>query len=254
MNNSFAKHMGFFAAAFIAVGLALAARSGERGALCLTFDDRNFAAWERCLPLFEKYGAHATFFVCGPIDARAEACMKKLSAAGHSVGLHGFKHMRATDGLSRLGEEGYLRAEILPQITVCRDKGIPAKSFAYPMSARTPQTDALLLRHFNRLRAGYGKIGDKTWGEARPPFPRGEAGKNRVHIGLCGTNPPEMPGQIAAMLPSVAASNVVLTVYAHNIEAKGAKHDKHNIAEEDLEKILRAARECGVAVLGFDEL
>ncbi len=81
--------------------------NGPRGgALCLTFDDRNFDGWERNLPLFARYGAHATFFICGPIDARAEACMRRLSAAGHSIGLHGLNHLRAVDALARLGGEG----------------------------------------------------------------------------------------------------------------------------------------------------
>lgn len=95
----------------VAVGAA-AETAITRGALCLTFDDRNFDAWERSIPLFAKFGAHAAFFVCGPIDARAESCMRKLSAAGHSIGLHGFKHQKATDALARLGEEGYIRENL----------------------------------------------------------------------------------------------------------------------------------------------
>ena len=88
----------------VSLGNAAAYEGTCGGLLCLSFDDRNFDAWERCLPLFAKYGAHATFFVCGPIDARAEACLKKLSAAGHSVGLHGQRHQRAPQLIAKLGE------------------------------------------------------------------------------------------------------------------------------------------------------
>lgn len=235
-------------------GVSAAGNSGGRGALCLTFDDRNFDAWERCIPLFAKYGAHATFFVCGAIDARAETCMGRLSAAGHSIGLHGMRHQKATDALRRLGEEGYLREEILPQLSVCREKGLYVRSFAYPMSAHTPATDALLLRHFARLRSGFGRVGEKSWGEETPPFPLSDAASHRVHVGLCGTTPRDMPDKIAAMMPAIAASNTVLTTYAHNIEPEGAKHDNHNITEEDLEKVLAAAKAAGVVVIGFDEL
>ncbi|MBR4172720.1 MAG: polysaccharide deacetylase family protein, partial [Kiritimatiellae bacterium] len=97
-----------FATVVEVLSVSAALTSGGRGALCLTFDDRNFDAWERNIPLFEKYGAHATFFVCGAIDARAEKCMRRLSAAGHSIGLHGMRHQKATDALQKLGEEGYL--------------------------------------------------------------------------------------------------------------------------------------------------
>ena len=233
---------------------AVDASAVTSGALCLTFDDRNFDTWERCIPLFAKYGAHATFFIWGPIDAHAESCMRKLSAAGHSIGLHGFKHQEATDAFARLGEEGYIREEILPQLSVCCEKGLDVRSFAYPMSARTPETDALLLRHFARLRAGWGEVAGKSWGEKTPPFPVGESASRRVVVAQCGTNPPDMPERIAAMMPQIAASNLVLAVYAHDIEAEGRSHDDHNITEEDLEKVLSAAKKAGVAVIGFDEL
>ena len=225
------------------------------GALCLTFDDRNFDAWERCIPLFEKYDAHATFFVCGQIDERALSAMRKLAKAGHSLGLHGFRHKKATDLFATLGEEGYLREEILPQLSVCRAKGMSVRSFAYPMSARTPATDKLLLGCFDRLRSGFGIRDDgSTWGEVSEPVPVSEIASRRVLMGMCGTNLRDSPARVAAMLPSVAASNLVLTVYAHSIDAPGAKHDSHNMAESDLETLLSAAKSAGVAVVGFDEL
>ena len=225
-----------------------------KGILCLSFDDRNFDAWERCIPLFAKYDAHATFFVCGPIDSRAEDCMRKLSAAGHSIGLHGLNHLKATEALARLGEEGYLKEEILPQLSACREKGLDVRSFSYPYSARSPETDALLLRHFARLRSGFGCANGKTWGEAGPPFPFAEAPSHRVVMARCGTNPRDAPHSLAAMMPQVAADGEVLAAYAHGIEAKGVQHDAHHIAEEDLEKILSAAKAAGVAAVGFDEL
>ena len=36
------------------------------GALAISFDDRNLVDWARAIPLFDKYGAHATFFFTGP--------------------------------------------------------------------------------------------------------------------------------------------------------------------------------------------
>ena len=225
-----------------------------RGVLCLTFDDRNFDSWVRCIPLFEKYDAHATFFVCGPIDVRAEKCMRRLSEAGHSIGLHGLHHSNALKDIAKLGEERYLRKEILPQLSVCRKKGLSVRSFAYPYSARSQQSDALLLRYFDRLRGGFGKVGDKSWGEWTPPFPVNEAPSNRVMMAMAGTKPRDAPKRIAAMMPQIAASNVVFSAYAHDIEANGAKHSRNNITEEDLEMVLAAAKVSGVAIVGFDEL
>ena len=56
------------------------------------------------------------------------------------------------------------------------------------------------------------------------------------------------------MMPQIAASNVVFSTYAHDIEANGAKHSRNNITEEDLEMVLAAAKVSGVAIVGFDEL
>ena len=225
--------------------VAADALSFEHGVLCLTFDDRNFDAWEANLPLFRKYGAHATFFVCGPIDARAEACLARLAAEGHSIGLHGFRHRKVPELVQKLGEEGYLKEEILPQLSVCRAKGLPVHSFAYPYSARNAQTDALLLKHFHRLRGG---------GQGSGPIPLAEALGKQVFIGLCATSPRDAPERIASQLPALAASNAVLVAYAHSIEAEGQKHDPHHITRADLEMLLAAAQRAGIAMIGFDEL
>ena len=230
------------------ITLGAAANRGK-GALCLTFDDRNFKDWERCLPLFEKYGAHATFFVYGAIDEQAVSVMKRLSAAGHSVGLHGLKHQRAPKRVAAIGAEGYLREEIFPQLSACRENGINVRSFAYPMSDRTPETDALLLRHFDRLRTGTGGKGNFDG-----PFPMSAAAGRGLLLGLCSTSPDDAPEKIVSMMPEVAAKNGVLVAYAHGIERAGTKHDVHNIREADLERILAAAKSAGVAVVGFDEL
>ena len=133
MNPSKTSRIIFAFVALALYAMSPAKAESGRGALCLTFDDRNFDAWERCIPLFGKYGAHATFFVCGEIDERAERCMKRLAAGGHSLGLHGLRHRKATEGVAALGEEGYLREEIQPQLAVCRAKGINVHSFAYPI-------------------------------------------------------------------------------------------------------------------------
>ena len=41
------------------------------GALIISFDDRNLADWERAIPLFDKYDAHATFFFTGRCEGHS---------------------------------------------------------------------------------------------------------------------------------------------------------------------------------------
>lgn len=223
--------------------LAYASRFFACGVLCLTFDDSRFTDWEAALPIFERHGAHATFFAYHAIDGKAVAALRRLSEAGHSIGLHGLKHQMAADTVAKLGEDGYIADEIEPQLSAARAAGLPVRSFAYPMSQHTPQTDALLLRHFDRLRGG---------GDFAGPFPVAEAATRRYLPGL-GIGPRYKRGgaEIAAMLPEAAASNAVIVLYSHGIceTAEGV-----SMSRDDLETILSAAESLGMAILGFDEL
>ena len=214
-----------------------------RGVLCLTFDDSYFADWEAALPLFAEHGAHATFFAYHAVDEKSVASLRRLSDAGHSIGLHGLQHLKAPETIAEVGEEKYLADEIEPQLAACRAAGLPVRSFAYPMSRHTPETDALLLRHFDRLRGGIDFEG---------AFPIAEAATRRYLPGI-GVGPHYKRGgaEIAAMLPAVAESNRVLVVYSHDI---GETAQGVSMSRADLETILLAAEELGMAVLGFDEL
>lgn len=164
------------------------------GVLCLTFDDSRFSDWEEALPIFERHGAHATFFAYHKIDEKSVASLRRLSGAGHSIGLHGLKHQLAPDIVAKLGEDGYIADEVEPQLSVCRAVGLPVRSFAYPCSRHTSQTDALLLRHFSRLRGG---------GDFKGAFPVSEAATRRYLPGL-GIGPKYKRGgaEVASMLPA----------------------------------------------------
>ena len=98
---------------------------GDRGmgALVLSFDDRNLADWEKSIPLFDKYGAHATFFCTGKIEGDAARVLKKLRDHGHSIGLHGLNHLNANEAVARKGLSGCLNDEIAPQLAGCRAAG-----------------------------------------------------------------------------------------------------------------------------------
>ena len=108
---------------FAAVAAPLAGDPGVargKGALVLSFDDRNLADWEKAIPLFEKYGAHATFFVTGKIEGDAARVFTKLRDHGHSIGLHGPNHLNANEAAAVKGLSGYWNDEIAPQLAGCR--------------------------------------------------------------------------------------------------------------------------------------
>ena len=72
----------------------------SRGALCLTFDDRHFANWQRARAVFKKHGAHATFFVYRG-DRRAGRRRDADAARGRPFARPAWVHARARGGPAR---------------------------------------------------------------------------------------------------------------------------------------------------------
>ncbi len=235
-----------------------------RGVLVLSFDDRNFVDWLAAMPLFAKYGAHATFFVSGPIDDEAVRTMKSLSEAGHSVGLHGLAHANADEALAAKGAELYWKDEIEPQLSRCRVSYVPVTSFAYPNCRRTDEADDLFrARGFAHVRGGlkgvspYDPKGVLQDGLApihtvdRAFFPSAELpSRFRLDTAIAGEAYHTDIGDILACIRRCAVRNETFVLTSHGIhpDAKGI-----SMKTEWLERILATAAECGVAVVGFDE-
>ena len=232
----------------------------SRGALCLTFDDRHFANWQRARAVFKKHGAHATFFVYGAIDASAAAAMRTLRADGHSLGLHGFTHARAASLLGKLGAEGYRAAEIAPQLNAAHAQGLAVRNWGYPMSQRNAETDAVLGRDFARMRTGCcwrkGKLSDDPMKAHDELFvPMAEAHRRTRFFGTpvpsCAEGWLE---DVKGALERARDRDEVLVLYAHDITADDAKTDPHNITRGQLDAILTRAAALDIPVIGFDEL
>ena len=237
----------------ILAAVALAAPSANaRGILCLTFDDSHFDDWEAVLPLFEKYDARATFFARGDLPPRHVAGMRRLSEAGHSIGLHGRLHVRAPVYVGERGADAWLRDEVLPQVEICRSAGLSLRNFAYPYNARTEETDCLLQRQgFARLRSGvYARPGDV--GELGGAFLAEEAG-GRLEMRALGLGKSYGRGAagLLSLLPRVAESNLVLSTFSHRI---CDNPPDNGISPQTLEEILSGAAALGIAVVGFDDL
>ncbi len=64
-----------------------------RRRIALTFDDGPDAAWtERTLALLDREGVSASFFLVGERAARAPETVRRIVAAGHEIGSHGWSH------------------------------------------------------------------------------------------------------------------------------------------------------------------
>ncbi len=235
-----------------------------KGVILLSFDDRGFDGWTAALPVFDKYRAHATFFVCGPIDKKAIDAMKLLCAKGHTVGLHGLGHRNADKAVADMGEETYWKEEIEPQLNICRMLKMPISSFAYPNCRRTDATDALFYsKGFRYVRGSTGLA---------PHDPKGLKQAGRRPLSTCD----------GAFIPSSSiVSNrllrtTILGAFYHTdtndlVRCIERAHERdealvltsHDIAEKPsgiglplswLELILSKSEELGMAVVGYDEL
>ena len=240
-----------------ALSASAAVGAQERGMLLLRFDDRNFAGWERALPLFRQTGAHATFFINGAIDDRAVATMRKLKAAGHSLAAHGLGHLKAVDAIARMGAREYFERELRPQLVAAEKAGVPLRHFGYPCSQRDAQSDALLLTRFDRIAGG------GFWQEAKEGridrcdglfVPAAEASRRRVWIGSgIGVCAPTVTGELARVIRRLSERNEAALFYAHNI-VSAERHDAGDISFAELEFLLKSAHAAGVRVCGLDEL
>ena len=238
---------------------------GGNGALVMSFDDRNFESWEKAAPLFRRYGAHATFFVFGTIDDNAKAVMARLAADGHSIGLHGLGHRNADSAVASMGAVEYWTKEIVPQLEACRAAGLNITSFAYPNCQFTGETDELFRTNgFKHVRGGlldvtpYDPKGEKRAGlkpvhTVDAAFIPAKDLQNRFRLdtALVGESYNTDIEDILKCVRRCAERNEVFVLTSHGI-APGAKNI--NMKTEWLERILATAKECGVAVIGFDEL
>ena len=104
----------------LAVFLSGCAAAMDKGAVCFTFDDYAGANWLKADKIFKKYTAHVTFFVVGNLTPQKLEVMKKLQAAGHSVGLHTLGHRDAVE----VDMQSYFDEQILPQLKSAEKYGV----------------------------------------------------------------------------------------------------------------------------------
>ncbi len=65
---------------------------GKHGAISVTFDDARFSQIDNGLPILDKYGAKATFYVSIPSMEKRLDAWKKAAANGHEIGNHSLTH------------------------------------------------------------------------------------------------------------------------------------------------------------------
>jgi len=143
----------------LAFGLAagdVPPRSLTEPGVLLTFDDMDVEGWVKAIPILEKYDAHATFFVTrfDQLSEKQVDGLRQLSAAGHAIGCHGLRHLKAAEYSEAHGIEAYIDTEVTPALDDMNRAGFTPTSFAYPSSNNNATTDEALLKTFRHMRTG----------------------------------------------------------------------------------------------------
>jgi peptidoglycan/xylan/chitin deacetylase (PgdA/CDA1 family) len=74
-----------------------AAAAGNKKVLFFSFDDGPDPVWTpKILTVLEKYGAHATFFELGKMQAAHPGLREQILAAGNTIGSHSISHPQLT--------------------------------------------------------------------------------------------------------------------------------------------------------------
>jgi len=95
-------------APFIASAFRIPRRLASPAGIAITFDDGPHAqGTPAVLRELERAGARATFFLVGEQVERLPALAAEIAAAGHEVGIHGFRHVLLLRRSPRALRRGY---------------------------------------------------------------------------------------------------------------------------------------------------
>lgn len=121
----------------------MASSPAEANLACVTFDDGYRDNYEVALPILERYGIKATFFIAtgflsktfrtfaGEVPMMDEMQVRELAARGHDIGAHTVSHPRLTQVTPDLAREEIRRSKEELEGLLEHD----IVSFAYPKGA-----------------------------------------------------------------------------------------------------------------------
>lgn len=222
------------------------------GTVLLTFDDHGVSGWHRHAGILAAHDARVTFYLSHAdlLTAQERAELEELAAAGHEIGAHGHRHLRATETVAQSSMREWLATEVEPCIATLTSYGHRVTSFAYPYGTRDENTDAALLELFGSIRGTSPRTADPD--EARrvindPPPPR-VLGSRGVDVGRLGVPNPDDRPVLEALFAETAQRDGVLCLYAHNLveETDDLAGTSNYLTPARLEEILSTGERYGL--------
>ncbi len=113
--------------------------NGIRGAVSLTFDDARLSQVDRLIPILDRFGVKATFYVSPDNMAQRLDGWKKAVRSGHEAGNHTLTHPCTGNypafrwnALEEMTLDGLAREIDGAQAAIAQALGVTPRSFAYP--------------------------------------------------------------------------------------------------------------------------
>ena len=249
---------------FVVVLVIIACGCNDNGkitepGLILTFDDRNMLNWEKQIPLFAKYNAHVTFFIdhFDKLTPEQLQALKRLKDAGHTIGCHGLRHIKAAEFCEKYSADEYISTEIEPAINLMKEKGFPPTCFAYPNSNHSALTDSVLLKYFRHLRNGGIRIDGETENSEKAFIDISDINKKGRLDGVSfhpKSKDDDLVIQVKGAIKRIKENNELLVLYAHDIRNQGEDGPRNYITIEALEELLSYANDHKIKFYSYEEL
>jgi len=142
----------FFLAVFILISFVSLSVFGAEKTIALTFDDGpKPAILKQLLPLLEKNGALATFFVIGSEAAARESLLEKMGNGGHEIENHGWGHENFKKLLKDKGSEAIERNLARTSKIIFQATGRRPFFFRPPFWEITPEIEKIVVEQGYRV-------------------------------------------------------------------------------------------------------
>jgi len=124
----------------------------EAGGLILSFDDFSFS-WLEMIPLLEKYGVHATFYISvAKLEDDNLSVLKELQYSGHEIGWHTSTHPNMRKIPVSMRSEAIDREIRDPLLELKKSLHRDIVAFAYPYGLSDKDWESRLLDVFTSTR------------------------------------------------------------------------------------------------------